>query len=408
MGIKKQYDGVNAVAIMNTAVIEKHNDWWHFRMWLPNENKMYRKTLGTKFKETAIEKAEETLLDIRMTLRNGKKIYSLTCKEGVEKYLAERKKDIGETIKNGRYNTMVTHLNHFLNYIGENTKLKNLDRGDCLEYREARKKMTNVKVKPKTVTTLNEQATINSMIKFLFEEKEVNFPFFKFKKPPKLSFDNLEVKRQTFSNEEWMRFVKAMRKYTSKENKIDPQQMYVRKLIQHYILIQANTGLRTGEQRQLQWADVEIVKKNGKTFSKIDVRAETSKVQKARTFYARNGQYFERLRELQTQKVNNGFVFSIDGTKEIANKVILKHFFEILELAQIEDYKERGIVPYSLRHFCITQRLMAGAGYREVANMCGTSVYQIEKVYWHLNEDVMFTTASKEYKLMKDGTLKQF
>ena len=135
---------------------------------------------------------------------------------------------------------------------------------------------------------------------------------------------------------------------------------------------------------------------------------ETSKVQKARTFYARNGQYFERLRELQTQKVNNGFVFSIDGTKEIANKVILKHFFEILELAQIEDYKERGIVPYSLRHFCITQRLMAGAGYREVANMCGTSVYQIEKVYWHLNEDVMFTTASKEYKLMKDGTLKQF
>ena len=117
MGIKKQYDGVNAVAIMNTAVIEKHNDWWHFRMWLPNENKMYRKTLGTKFKETAIEKAEETLLDIRMTLRNGKKIYSLTCKEGVEKYLAERKKDIGETIKNGRYNTMVTHLNHFLNYI---------------------------------------------------------------------------------------------------------------------------------------------------------------------------------------------------------------------------------------------------------------------------------------------------
>jgi integrase len=76
--------------------------------------------------------------------------------------------------------------------------------------------------------------------------------------------------------------------------------------VQHYVLIAANSGLRVGEQRQLRWSDVQIEqhKVNGELqkLARIHIRAETSKVPTSRTFLCRNGQYFERLREISKPK----------------------------------------------------------------------------------------------------------
>jgi integrase len=76
--------------------------------------------------------------------------------------------------------------------------------------------------------------------------------------------------------------------------------------VQHYVLIAANSGLRVGEQRQLRWSDVQIEqhKVNGEQqkLARIHVRAETSKVRTSRTFLCRNGQYFERLRDISKPK----------------------------------------------------------------------------------------------------------
>ena len=49
-----------------------------------------------------------------------------------------------------------------------------------------------------------------------------------------------------------------MRTYTAKHNKLDGAELRVRKIVQHYILIAANSGLRVVEQRQLRWSDVQI------------------------------------------------------------------------------------------------------------------------------------------------------
>jgi integrase len=49
-----------------------------------------------------------------------------------------------------------------------------------------------------------------------------------------------------------------MRTYTAKHNKLDDAELRVRKIVQHYVLIAANSGLRVGEQRQLRWSDVQI------------------------------------------------------------------------------------------------------------------------------------------------------
>ena len=98
-------------------------------------------------------------------------------------------------------------------------------------------------------------------------------------------------------------------------------------------------------------------------------------------------------------------IFSIDGKRTINLKTLNKYFRAMLEEAEIADVAGRGIVLYSLRHFMITQRIMAGLNYRQVADMCGTSVTMIEKTYWHLNDEIRLTSALADYRRREDGTI---
>ena len=41
------------------AVIYKRNEYFHYRQWITTENKYIRRTLKTKNKDTAIERAEK-------------------------------------------------------------------------------------------------------------------------------------------------------------------------------------------------------------------------------------------------------------------------------------------------------------------------------------------------------------
>ena len=85
--------------------------------------------------------------------------------------------------------------------------------------------------------------------------------------------------------------------------------------------------------------------------------------------------------------------------------MLSKYFKTMLEAAEIEDVAGIGIVLYSLRHFMITQRIMAGLSYRQVADMCGTSIIIIEKKYWHLNDEIRLTSALADYRRRNDGTI---
>ena len=53
----------------------------------------------------------------------------------------------------------------------------------------------------------------------------------------------------------------------------------------------------------------------------------------------------------------------------------------------------------------ITQRIMAGLSFRQVADMCGTSIAMIEKTYWHLNDEIKLTSALADYRRRDDGTI---
>ena len=131
MALKKQQFAEGEIAIFDEACIYKRGEYWQFRMWLPKENKYARKSLRTRSEATAIEKGKAAYLEIYANLQQGKSYFSITTKEGVEKYLSFRMRDVelGHIVK-GRHTTIATHLQHFLSFIGKDTKLKELERTD--------------------------------------------------------------------------------------------------------------------------------------------------------------------------------------------------------------------------------------------------------------------------------------
>lgn len=142
-----------------------------------------------------------------------------------------------------------------------------------------------------------------------------------------------------------------------------------------------------------------------KLLAEIYVRKETSKVRKDRKLYCRGGYYFERWKELAKPKSSTDLIFSLDGKTRISNRAILYHFHRMVKLAGIVDHEARGIVPYSLRHFMITQRVLSGLSFQQVAEMCGTSDTEIRKTYYHLIDDRRLANAVADFRRDKDGRI---
>ena len=410
MGGRKREYKEDEIAIFDDACVYKRGDYWQFRLWLDKEKRYVRKSLKTRKRTEAVELGKELYLELFADMKQGKSYYSITSVEGVEKYLAARQKEVElGLITKSRHRTLKIHLKTWIGFISKKERLKDLKRNNCEGYYEWRFEKTDGQIKQSTVE--GEQVTINSMMKWLYKQNETYIDGFDFKKLKKVDEDSERIRRQTLTSEEYNRLTRAMRRLspnTSKELNETKEKWL--KITQMFVLIATNSGLRVGEQKQLRWEDVRVEEhkdKEGNTvkLARIKVRATTSKVRKSRILLCRNGQYFERIKTSLGDRDAKSLVFSIDGEREVNLKTLNKYFKTMLEAASVEDIAGRGIVLYSLRHFMITQRIMAGLNYRQVADMCGTSVTMIEKTYWHLNDEIRLTSALADYRRREDGTI---
>lgn len=398
MAIKKKDFADDEITIFDEAVIYKRGEYWQFRMWLAKENKYARKSLQTTNQATALDRAKKFFFEIKAAQELGKTYFSLTAKDGVKKYIESRQKDVNAgLIVAGRLGTIKTHLEHWLNFIGRDTKLKEIERTDCEDYFYYRTQQSRGNAKQ--ITIQNEQSSINACIKFLFRNHLCHIDKFDFKKLPRLDRNNEAIRRSTFEQHEFDALVRILPSYCNKkQNRLDNSEWLTRQLIRHYILIAARSGLRVGEQRQLRWCDVELFRTvtdnhDGLHLVAIKVRASTSKVRTSREVICKGGHYFKRWRKLIKPKYETDLIFSLDGKTELSKRTLLYHFHKIVELADIEDSENRDLVPYSLRHYMITERIMKGLSFRQVAEMCGTSMTQIERTYYHLNDDIRMENA---------------
>ena len=411
---------LNETDILGGKAIIFQNDFdvWQFRCWISEEKAYVRKSLKTKDRHLAVQKAEDLYMQLATRVRGGEKLFGAKIEEAIQPFLRFKKTQIGVgdkyTIVKGRYDTIKSHLQHFVDYIGVKTKITDLDSNFLVKYvvdgEETNYVLFRKSEGAADSTITNEMSTIGACFRYLFEEaRSTNIRQIRFPSTTKNAYDiDAElVKRQTFTLSEYKAFTSALSKsYVAKKLRLNDDEMYDRQLARHYFLFSANSGMRSGELRQLKWEDLEVDKIGGGNtqevkLARVVVPALNTKVRKSRVFYCVGAVYLERWGK-EFAKHKTGYVFSRDGLKPLTNTFFNKHFRRVMDIANIEAQRKKVLVPYSLRHFCITQRVMAGCRFEDVAFMCGTSVKQIENTYYHLNTAMMKRTAVARYA-MRDG-----
>ena len=121
--------GGKAVILMNEF------DIWQLRMWVSAEKKCVRKSLKTKDKTDAIQRAEKKVIEIGYRVENGDKIFGMAVTKVVELFVEEQKKRVGRgEIVKGRYETISTHLWHFFGYIGGEPKVNEITKTALIHY----------------------------------------------------------------------------------------------------------------------------------------------------------------------------------------------------------------------------------------------------------------------------------
>ena len=414
MVIKKQEFGEDEVVIFDDAIVYKRGDYWQFRLWLTKEGKYARRSLGTRNRTTAIEKGKELYLELFAAIKQGKTYFSIDAKKAVELYVAHRRKDVeAGLIVPGRLSTINSHLKNWLDFIGRDTKLKEMERTDCEGYFLFRVKGVG-RTAARQVTVQNEQSTINAMMDWLFKRGEARIDSFDFRRLPRIDTRNEAVRRSTFYDVEIQSINKAIDSYCEREEHgLDEREWLMRCAACQFFRMAAMSGLRTGELRQLTWHDVwwsghwSEEHKRSISLVHVTVRAETSKVRKTRMLYFQDEGYLRDWRDLIEPRWSDNseegkLIFSIDGKSPITKRSVYYHFDKVLELARIKR-GDRNLVPYSLRHYFITERITAGLSYQQVAEMCGTSVAQIERTYFHINDDARVSHAIAGYGMDKGG-----
>ncbi len=135
--------------------------------------------------------------------------------------------------------------------LGASTRLTDLDRHSLQDYAFTRR---NEKAGIKNATINNEQASINACFRYCYDEGLTNIPKLKFDVlPVENSFDRRA--RATFTPEQFQKLKGVMNEYLLERN-ITPEVQLLRQMVRLFILLSAETMMRFGELRQLQWLSV--------------------------------------------------------------------------------------------------------------------------------------------------------
>ena len=387
--------------------VPQSGDVYQFRMYISTDKKHYRISLKTRDLESALSKARDKALELSAYVRNDIKIFGMTLDELISEYIDYRHNDVvnGDIVKE-RLGTIKSQLKNMANIKGGDIKLAELDRDCMFDYAQERKLQSPTVV---DVTIRNEQATINAMIQYAYRKGNIHFEKLNFKKI-RIRKDDIGV-RDTFTREEYDRLILAMRSYVAKKNCPDDDERFERLMIRDYVLISSNTYLRVGEARQLTWGDIDGYEihtdENERDIQLISftVRAETSKVRTARKMFARGAEYFIRLKKRTEFTEPTHLLFSLNGVVPLDARKWQKHWVNLMSDIGIHNHKERKLTWYSLRHFGITMRVIAGVNLIDLSKLAGTSVSHIENTYLKYSEAQSRTAALKNFIINKDGTI---
>lgn len=289
-----------------------------------------------------------------------------------------------------------------LDYFGK-MQINQITAADFHKYWDWRK--VNFKRKKPTNETLNRERTaIQGLMTFAFQHGYTNTPL----KIPKLQTQGIN-RRPTFTLAEWKKITAGMRKWV----KAGKQSGHWRErfVLQQYVLLLSNSGIRIGEMRSVTWDDVTsvdgddgkliIIKVHGKTGIREVVCNPGSEIYLRRLYDLRK----DELRGMAPPLDEAVFVNPHSGKAITSFKVGFNSLLDYCNVPIAKDGMNRTL--YSLRHFYGTQRLRGNINPYILAKNMGTSVEMIEKFYGHiLTPDIVSSirkTTKQKIREKSDG-----
>jgi integrase len=377
------------------------NSSFFLRFYLKDEGRYYRKSLQTQNRREAIAMATTEVVDVLAKVESGQRILAISLGDLRRRFALDQEKQV----LSGDLSVNTQRQHHYriengLNFLREKltkesvleTRVSAIDGNifnDYLDWRFAR--ATAAKRTLRKDVVRDELLTIRKM--FLFAKKEKlcggkNIPNWDFK------VEKEAPARERMTQKNYMGVINTLRSWVSKAK--SQREIYNRRMIQHFILLISNTGMRSGEAFGLRNSDIEIHRKADECV--ITIRPETSKVRRGRkiVLLASEGgrvgdtkkiNYLIRwIDQYQRHKKPSDLVFATfynkGRTKATASDVIYKGYGALR--GELKKIRLDWFDPYHCRHFYITNRLLAGEPIHIVAKVCGTSVREIEATYSHV------------------------
>lgn len=375
--IERDYEDLRGDGRIVLFLREGKKPKYHVRLKVPN-------TAGYKFASTKTPDRNEAVRiainlydELYHHIKVGGSIKGNTFKDAFNEWKKSRQNTY---LKSNTKDRSVEYVAIYaLDYFGK-MRIDQISAKDFHSYWDWRK--VNFKRKKPTDDTLNrERNAIQSLMKFALQRGHVTKPF----KIPKLDTRGV-TRRPTFTLAEWKKITTGMRAWVE-EGRTNGhwRERYV---LQQYVLLLSNSGIRIGEMRTVTWDDVTstemdtgklvIIRVNGKTGIREVVCNPGSEVFLRRLYDLRKSQLDGRTPPL-TEPI---FINPKTETPITSFKVGFNSMLRYCEIPIAKDGMNRTL--YSLRHFYGTQRLRGNINPYILAKNMGTSVEMIEKFYGHI------------------------
>jgi integrase len=369
------------------------NGIFQARIYKGDRKYLYR-SLKTNELAVARQKAEALWHKIGNLIEMGMPITQVSMSQLIDEYVKLRENDYKlsltakQNISNEQHTSkqMLRQIQRVVKFWREYCGNMSVDRVDDAVLREyitwrkeyyhrmpAEKRPKNAKLNP-TDKTLQWELILGKMLVKYAHEKgyrgKMQLPTYSFTAKKK-------IVRPAFTRSDFKTLLQALRdlvKETTSE-----KYYYARRLLQTYVLILSDTGMRVGEANKLKWGDLTpIVDGRGRKNYEIKVRGKTG----VRSVVGRTNVYgyFERMRKLNETNEPSDYIFRMKGGSRIIT--LIDQFQRVLESAKIamNGDGERYTL-YSLRHFYAVRFLRKGIPVWDIARNMGTSVKMIQDYY---------------------------
>lgn len=384
------------------------NSSWIFRIHLKEEDRHYRRSLGTTDYNEALKASTTAVIELLATVKSGQRVLALRLADLHRKFslMMDRKVEQGEisknTWKNQNYRVRLglefikTKYKH-----GLETRITDIDGkvfNDYLDWRIASNKEKGRGLRRDVIR--DELLVIRKMFHFAIKNSlchQKSVPVWDF------AVEKQGPTRERITFKERTIFIRKVLRWAFVEPKdsTSDQLKYHRMMVASLISLAESSGMRSGEIFGLTNNDVSKI---GDNEHLINIRGETSKVKKSRQIIVQSRSLKTWIKDHQKWKERTDFLFAPfhDG-KTSARDTFYHQYGAIREALKPDNLDWYDL--YHCRHWWITQRLLAGEDIYQIAQAAGTSVKEIEQTYSHvLTAETTRKFNKKKVEHNEDGT----